>query len=357
MRAKLSMKAIFAASLAFLAVIFLLAGMALASDISTSKPCSLKVQLPQASEEGTPPGIESIEVPVSIYELEVIAPNGEDLSVNERFKEREVGMPSKVEDYLNGDTVSVRGFADSMSTWVESQNEVLKASPDRGELIMPDRTGVISYGSPVEFSGLHAGVYLVMPDRRIYHGQYEYIFTPVTVMLPSQVKGNGDSMRFAYDVTMTLRPDHSDRMGSLEIVSNLPSFFATLGAQTFCFEVTATAISDGKDYKAGDVLYQNVVGMNMGAPGSQTLKLENAMQMNCNISVKCIYSGSCYEIGSSDVQEAQLIPDPNDSLADATAQVSFDFVESGNLNPGGGVINEYSKDDDGNWSVKPKYAV
>lgn len=211
---------------------------------------------------------------------------------------------------------------------------------------------------------LEAGLYLIIahgtgltPDQYTvrqsdgalsslaFSPHYEFTFKPELVAVPSKVGAAGEfttagSGPWIYDMSVTLKPGHDQRFGSLQIIKDLPFYDAGKPAD-FVFRIDAYS-----DEAHTDLVYSNVVRMQFTAAEQQTYKLEGVIPAGSYVVVTEVYSGSSYKVEGQATQEAgPIVADPIPGTdPDQAPVVSVAFVNSYNdvSNPGGSIVNSFT---------------
>ena len=175
-----------------------------------------------------------------------------------------------------------------------------------------------------------------------HSGEYTYTFPPSLISLPSKeadtdgnitTDGPGD---WLYNVSVTLKPERSERYGSLEIVKTLQTY-ETKDPATFVFQVEAT-LGEGENARK---VYSDVISLSFTAPGQKT-KLIEKIPAGAHVTITEIYSGAVYTPVTADTQTV-VIP--------ANDIVSVAFTNDyNNTNKGGGAVtNQFDYGEDNNW--------
>lgn len=171
-----------------------------------------------------------------------------------------------------------------------------------------------------------------------HSGRYTYTFTPSLVSLPGKeadadgiisTAGDGD---WQYDVTVTLKPERSERYGSLEIVKELQRY-ETSGPATFVFDIEAVLDNEN--------VYSDVVSLTFTEPGQKSTLLEK-IPVGADVTVTEVYSGASYSPVSTDPQVRTI-------RADTTASVTFSNDYNGADRGGGTIVNHFGYSTDNGW--------
>lgn len=167
--------------------------------------------------------------------------------------------------------------------------------------------------------------------------RYTYTFAPSLISLPSKeaedgvinTAGAGD---WLYDLSITLKPQRTERFGSLEIVKTLQSY-ETKDPATFVFQVDA--VLDGKN------VYSDVVAISFTAPGQKSKVIER-LPVGAQVTVKEIYTGAVYTVTTADTQTAVI---PANDVVQVAFTNDYDETDRG----GGAVINQFEHDAENGW--------
>ena len=219
----------------------------------------------------------------------------------------------------------------------------------------------VSAGTPIQ--GLESGLYLIVArgaDDENYvtrtadesgteqiatlanSASYTYTFLPELISLPTKdadengVVSTANSGAWIYNAAAVLKPEQSQRFGSLEIVKSLRTYSASQDA-SFVFAVDAWQ-DDTKEKQ----VYSNVVTIRFDAPGERSVLVENAIPVGAYVEVTEIYSGTAYTLTGDAVQTAVI-------SAEETAAVHFTNDYDGGGNHGGAVNNHFDYQADTGW--------
>lgn len=184
-----------------------------------------------------------------------------------------------------------------------------------------------------------------------YSELHECAFEPVLVSLPTREGAQGQPLTTASGNAWTnnarimLKPQVSPRMGSLEIVKGLDRFetdgSAVDSTATFVFSVQATDAS-------GDSVYDDVVSMVFGQPGTQRILIQDKIPVGSTVTVREVYSGASYQVVDSAEKTAVI-------TADQVAQVGFANTNGNTKVHGGSVTNSFAYGE-GGWEHSPAYS-
>lgn len=194
----------------------------------------------------------------------------------------------------------------------------------------PDETvGIGTGASDTQIIGdLETGMYLVLA-LAVDTPEYTCSFAPYLVSVPGNgYYGDGDDT-WIYDVDVTLKPDRTERFGSLEITKALSSFRAG-DAASFIFQVEAVKEVDGVLV----TVYSDVVQLSFDAPGNRSLLIEERIPAGSTVTVTEIYKGAAYDAQDGDVRTVPV-------AAEETASADFTNAYNGQLNGGSSIVNNF----------------
>lgn len=192
----------------------------------------------------------------------------------------------------------------------------------------PDKEVTVSGGEKTDLTDLQTGMYLVLAFSADTP-EYTYSFAPYLVSVPGNRYQDGGSDEWIYDVEVTLKPDRTDRFGSLQITKTLASYHTGDGAP-FIFQVEAQKTVDGVQ----TTVYSDVVQLAFDAPGEKSVLIENRIPAGATVTVTEIYKGAAYEADGSDVQTVQV-------SAAGTAAAGFANGYNEQLNGGTSIVNNF----------------
>ncbi len=287
------------------------------------------------------------------------------------FADDLAGADVVIDLYKIADAVPVDGHDTYTYSFLEGYTDLkLAANPDNAQWeALAQQAAKTAFGSgrPV-ISGEKAGSQMQVPGSGLYLAAargnsiqdyittledgktatiaqshaYTYTFTPALISLPGKAADENNNINTAgdgewlYDLTVTLKPERSERYGSLEIVKTLQSY-ETKDPATFVFQVEAT-LGEGENAQK---VYSNVVSLSFTAPGQKT-KLIEKLPVGAHVTVTEIYSGAVYSLVTDDTQTT-VIP------ANDIASVAF-TNDYNNTNKGGGAVtNQFDYGEDNNW--------
>ncbi len=286
-----------------------------ANAIDPTRECSLTIQLDQSTEYGT--DLKDSNVNVELYKIADMADSGAFTSTDS-FKEL------KIEDIPSGEE-----HWDTTATDAKEIVERDSLSTD-GTIEVKSGTGTLA--------GLSKGLYLVLTEDTTTD-EYLYTFKPFIISLPNnyyyQTKDEKDDA-WVYEVRTGLKPERSDRYGSLKITKTLNEYNESLKKTTFVFSV------EGK--KNDEVVYSNVVSTTFDSTGSKEVTLDK-IPAGCTLTVTEVYSGASYTISGDSTQTIEKV------IADEVMEADFTNTYNDELKPGYGVTNHFELNgEEWNWT-------
>lgn len=184
-----------------------------------------------------------------------------------------------------------------------------------------------------EADGLAAGMYLVVAEETSTD-YYNYSFAPYLISLPDNDYYDGGSDAWIYDVQVGLKPEQTERYGSLQINKTLVGQNITMGDKaTFVFQIDIRTPKGETDQKLASIDF-----IGGAASGSAVV---DEIPAGSQVTVTEIYSGAAYELTAS---EGNAV-----ITADETVSTSFTNEHNGSWNGGYGVVNNYSPDENGQY--------
>ncbi len=319
------------AAVALLAAGFNIPSLQAADSIDLDKTCSLTISVDSGTEYGQDLLQDDVAVDLKAYKVADVSKDGT-FEATGIFKDLElVDLKTDTKDWK--DTVS--------EAWKEvsaEASDILKESEDKGQAPEADASTTLSGGTGL-MSDLPVGLYLVVASDADSE-TYTYKFTPYLISLPGNVyrqTGSGEDA-WIYDVEAGLKPERSERYGSLKIVKTVTNFDTTKGRQTFVFQVDGT--------KDGELVYSNVVSIDFDGSELPTREaVLDKLPVGCDITVTEVYSGASYTTSGDAVVNPGLI------VADQVLEADFSNTENDDRKGGFGTCNkfEYSKENQ-EWS-------
>lgn len=319
--------AIVAAALVFSA--FVLPDSFAAKAVDTDKKCSIEINVGKNT-GGNFKELNALPVTIALYKVADI--------------DREGNYTAKA----GYESVSFDVHADTIAQeWSEmaAQVKALLDAPDAS--LQPEETVVTDNGT-VTVEDLEVGLYLIDAQQALSDA-YQYDFTPYLVSLPNNYYYSSGDDTWVYDQTgenaIGLKPEKSDRYGSLLIEKTLDVYNATNGGATFVFQIEGTKT----DVDSGEVreVYSDVVSLTFTEPGTRQLLVEG-IPAGTVVQVTEVYSGGNYKLTSEQTVEAVIQAENNDGTV---ATVTFSNTHDGRNNGGSGVVNHFEYDSETNsWT-------
>lgn len=194
-------------------------------------------------------------------------------------------------------------------------------------------------GGKGTIGSLETGMYLVVAFAAD-SPEYTYYFAPYLVSVPGNAYDGQQNMddTWIYDVSVTLKPEQQNRLGTLLINKTINAYQPLNPADRTMFVFQVEVIKAGEGGAPDQVYYSNVVSLDFTAAGTQTLRIEG-LPAGAVATVTEVYSGASYTIPA---EEATVVSDP--IVADGEVSVSFTNSYSGGLNGGTGVVNHFEHD-------------
>jgi len=308
---------VLAAALMFSA--FVLPNTYAAQQVQVTTKCTVEIKKPvQASEE-----LKTTAVTVNLYKVATIDAQGD---------------YSEVAGFESLDIANIN-LSDPAANW-EAKAIEAKAIVDAASGL-EKKTLEVS-GMSAVISDVDTGLYLVDPQPT-KSATEEYNFDAYLVSLPNNYY-NGTSNTddsWIYNLTgdnaLKLKPQITDRVGTLRIEKSLDVYNETIGGATFVFQVEAV--------KGGESVYSNVFSTTFHAPGKDVITVKG-IPAGATVTVTEIYSGASYELTSEANKTATIVAD-EDALE--PAKVTFSNTYNEKLNGGSGIVNSFTYSD-GEWS-------
>ena len=282
-----------------------------AANAIEDRDCSLTINVENSSEYGT--DLKDTDIKVQIYKIADMALTGAFTSTTD-FSELGIeNIPSGQED------------------WTSTANQAVEII-NKNSI---EATSTMTFQNSGTFSELSRGLYLVLTSNT-ETDEYKYTYTPYIISLPNnyyyQTKDVKDD-EWVYEVTSGLKPERSDRYGSLKITKTLNDFNESLKQTTFVFSVEAK--------KNDETVYSNVVSTTFDSTGSKEVVIDE-IPAGSTVTVTEVYSGASYTLTSEASKEVKIV-------ADQTMEADFTNTYNDELKPGYGVTNHFEMSDDG-WT-------
>lgn len=311
---------IFALALALLLALPALPGAFAAGAVDTAKKCSVTFRLEGMEAEYTELG--QMEIPIKMYRVADMDATG-NYAVLEGFE---------------GLDFSGINSATSAKDWQQMAQTAIDAVEK--EDMQPDGETALNGAGEDDgiVGGLAAGMYLVRAET-VQSPEYSYAFAPYLLSLPNNYFYQTQDDAWVYDVTSELKPDQTERYGSLEIVKQLGSYNQSLGNAYFVFRVEATRGSQN--------VYSNAFALDFNAPGEKKLLIEH-IPAGTQVTVTEVYSGASYEASGDSVRQTAIIAEGETG---GPASVTFRNEYNNHRNTGTGIVNRFTYQD-GTWDVE-----
>lgn len=280
--------------------------------IETDKECSIAVDVPDSWSD-----LKSADFSVDLYRVASVDENGgyEALSAFDEISE-------DIEAIGSGTT------ADDWEQIAQKAAELAKTNN-----ISADKSIAVSNGVGKVF-GVATGLYLV-DTKDVTTTGYGYTFSPYMVAAPNNeyaVTGSGDDNWVYDDISIELKPEQTQLVGSLRINKTLTTYNTELGNPLFAFDVEA--------YDAdGNVIFSDIASIRFDGAGTQSAVIEN-IPAGARVVVTEVYSAGSYQVTSSDNIETTIV-------ANDTVDVDFTNDYSDKLIYSTGVVNHFEYDGTG----------
>lgn len=307
--------------------------------IETKKECKITFDL-SGTEYTELAGENGMPVTVNLYQVASVSENGK-FTAADPFETALEGL----------DTVDDQTTAEQWQTMAEKAAQVAEPKAEDGApqagAMTPGWTAEIKAGTGV-IAGTGAkpllpGLYLALAQPAESE-TYRYTFQPGLVSLPGNQYYETGNDAWIYDVTVGLKPERENRLGSLVINKTIDAY-QPLGAgdQTlFVFQVEVRKQEEGASGIEDRLYYSNVVTVGFDGAGTKTLEIPD-LPAGAVATVTEVYSGASYTIPEG---EASVQSDP--IVAEGQVSVSFTNHYDGGLKGGTGVVNHFEHDG-GTW--------
>ena len=319
------------AAVALLAASFSIPSLKAADSIDLQAGCSLTVSLDASTEYGQDLIKDNVALDVKAYKVADVSKDGE-FEATGIFKDLKlVDLKTESKDWQDTVSEAWKEVSSEAADLLEENEKAGKAPEADGKTTLYSASGTIR--------DLPVGLYLVVASDAD-SDSYTYRFTPYLISLPSnsyRQTGAGEDA-WVYDAEAGLKPERSERYGSLKIVKTVTNFDSTKGRQTFVFQV------DGS--KDGQLIYSNVVSLDFDGTELPTREaVLDKIPVGCQITVTEVYSGASYSPVSDAVVSPGLI------VADQVLEADFTNTTTSDRKAGFGTCNkfEYSKENQ-EWS-------
>ena len=183
------------------------------------------------------------------------------------------------------------------------------------------------------------GLYLALAEP-VESSLYRYTFQPALVALPGNRYYETGTDAWVYDVTVGLKPQRENRLGSLVIEKTIDTYQPRGEADRilFVFQVEVRKTEEGAAGPEERLYYSNVVALDFDAAGTKSLEIPG-LPAGAVATVTEVYSGVSYTIPAG---EATVRSEP--VAADGRVSVSFTNQYNGSLSGGSGVVNHFAYD-------------
>lgn len=288
-------------------------------------------------------GEEGLSVTIHLYRVASVDENG-------RFT-----AEASYADALSGlDIVDAKTSADTWLSMAEEAAQVAEPKTEDGTPLegaqTPDWTTELIEGSGQitgsDSNPLLPGLYLVLAQPS-ESAAYRYTFQPYLVALPGNSYYETGEDTWLYQVTVGLKPEQENRLGSLIISKTIDAYEPRSASdQTmFVFEVEVRKTEETAAGTEDRLYYSNVVSIGFDAAGTKTFEIPN-LPAGAVATVTEVYSGTSYNIPAD---EATVQSEP--VVAGSQVNVSFNNHYNGGLNGGSGVVNHFEHDGNTwNWN-------
>lgn len=248
--------------------------------------------------------------------------------------------------------ISVRGLDAGMYLLILRGSDLNKDTSDSGYFATTTKKGSNAYNDFEENTDGSKDVTITV--TRAVSDNYEFLFEPQLITLPTKMDGNDQSYNTAYgvwskDLSITAKPEMKPRYGKLKIIKTLDNYIDLSKNQInepslFVFEITAVKPSEtegGED----TVVFQDDRGIEFTATGEESIVVDH-IPAGSIVTVKEIYSGASYTADSPLTVSGIEITAEQD--LDKIAKAEFENYFNGR-NGGHGIINEIGYNGT-NWS-------
>lgn len=294
-----------------------LPGARAANAVDTNASCSVEFSIGGDYED-----LKTIEggVPINLYKVASIDT---------------AGAYTAEQGFENLDLSSVESNNSSADTWLKRAEEANKLI----EGVTPAATVNTAAGEAL-VNNLSTGLYLVAAEE-VKAPNYAYNFTPYLISLPNNYYYSTGDDTWVYDLTGTnaiaLKPEQTERFGSLEITKDLINHHVTMGEKaTFVFQIDVTTLKGKTESRQ--------IALTFDGYGSKSAVIEN-IPAGAEVVVTEIYSGAGYEIVGDGTVNTTIV-------ADDMAEAGFQNQHNGNSNGGYGVVNNFklNENDQYDWT-------
>ena len=274
---------------------------------------------------GTYEELNSIDIPVRLYRVASIDESGKYTAL--------AGFESVDVSSLESDTASADAW---LARAAAAADLITDATPAAASTTIKNGKGSLP-------DTIDTGLYLVVAES-VNSDNYTYSFTPYLISLPNNYYASTGNDDWIYDLTgenaLSLKPEQTQRLGSLVINKNLIEHHVTMGENaTFVFQIDITT-PDGKTTTELKTMTFD------GSTDSKSVTVGD-IPAGSTVTVTEIYSGAGYTL-TADSQGPQSVT----IIADESAEVTFTNEHDGTITGGIGVDNHYTLDENGQYDVE-----
>lgn len=282
-----------------------------AGEIDTGKLCTVTFRIEEEYTE-----LKGQEIPVALYKVAEVDPYG-------RYTPA-AGYESLKAPLQN---VSSATTADDWKTMAEQAASL----QETGSL---EAARTVNLGETAE--ELQTGLYLVRVEP-VESETCIYQFTPYLIALPDNERGRDEEAEDAWIYEVSVKPELTDRYGSLEVQKTLVRYNQTLGPVTCIFQI------EGE--KDGRLVYSDVVSVTFDSPGTRSIRIPR-IAAGARVTVTEVYSGAGYAAQGASSQSAAVV-------ADSTLSLFFSNDYAGGTGGGTSVVNHFYYEND-QWNYVPE---
>lgn len=281
-------------------------------------------------------GADALPVTVNLYRVASVSENGR-FTAEAPYQEALADLGA-VNSQTSAETW--QSMAEAAAKTAKPENE--DGTPAGGART-PDRTTELTEGTGmIAGSGsdpLLPGLYLALAEP-VESSLYRYTFQPALVALPGNRYYETGADAWVYDVTVGLKPQRENRLGSLVIEKTIDTYQPRGAADRtlFVFQVEVHKTEEGAAGPEDRLYYSNVVALDFDAAGTKSLEIPG-LPAGAVATVTEVYSGASYTIPAG---EATVRSEP--VAADEQVRVSFSNRYNGSYNGGSGVVNHFKHD-------------
>ena len=249
-------------------------------------------------------------------------------------------------------TIDVGGLPAGMYLLILRGNDLVKDTSNRGYFTTAKKTGGGQYGEYEDPT--KPGQDVTITVTRAFSDNYEFLFEPQLITLPTKMDGANQSYNTAYGewsktLSITAKPDWKPRNGILKITKTLTNY-ADLSKEDSYFEpmtFTFSVIGVVGEGEAEKEVYRKVVSLGVDSPVDEELvaTLED-IPVGTKVIVTEVYSGA-HATGQTGPQTV-VIQAPNTTAAadgattTITSKVSFTNVNNDTHRGGHGIENKFT---------------